>query len=108
MAGMKRGSRLWRAALAVRAQCNICTYRLVFAHALVDPLLGEPFVRARSAKKLLDSERSGLGLGFFIAKTLLERSGASLEFENREAPDRGAIVRVTWPREVFERDMEMQ
>ncbi len=78
-----------------------------FAPAVIDQL-GEPFVRARSTKKLLHSERSGLGLGFFIAKTLLERSGASLEFENREAPERGAIVRVTWPREDFERDMELQ
>lgn len=78
-----------------------------FAPAVIDQL-GEPFVRARSTKKLLNSERSGLGLGFFIAKTLLERSGASLEFENREAPERGAIVRVTWPREEFERDMELQ
>lgn len=78
-----------------------------FAPAVIDQL-GEPFVRAHSTKKLLNSERSGLGLGFFIAKTLLERSGATLEFENREAPDRGAIVRVTWPREVFERDMELE
>jgi two-component system sensor histidine kinase RegB len=44
----------------------------------------------------------GLGLGFFIAKTLLERSGATLEYENRTAPDRGAIVRVRWGREDFE------
>ena len=78
-----------------------------FAPAVIDQL-GEPFVRARSTKKLLNSERSGLGLGFFIAKTLLERSGATLEFENREVPQQGAIVRVTWPREEFERDMELQ
>ncbi len=78
-----------------------------FAPAVIDQL-GEPFVRARSTKKLLNSEHSGLGLGFFIAKTLLERSGASLEFDNREPPERGAIVRVTWSREGFERDMELQ
>jgi two-component system sensor histidine kinase RegB len=44
----------------------------------------------------------GLGLGFFIAKTLLERSGATLEFENRAPPDRGATVRVRWGRSDFE------
>ena len=32
------------------------------------------------------AEPSGLGLGFFIAKTLLERSGATLTFENRSLP----------------------
>jgi two-component system sensor histidine kinase RegB len=44
-----------------------------------------------------------LGLGFFIAKTLLERSGAAVTLENRQWPQRGAVVRITWPREAFER-----
>jgi two-component system sensor histidine kinase RegB len=64
--------------------------------------LGEPYVRSRSAKKMGTGERSGLGLGFFIAKTLLERSGATLDYENREPPETGAVVRVTWRRDVFE------
>jgi two-component system, sensor histidine kinase RegB len=34
---------------------------------------------------------------------LLERSGATLDFENRAFPDRGAIVRVRWGRNDFER-----
>jgi two-component system sensor histidine kinase RegB len=42
-------------------------------------------------------------LGFFIAKTLLERSGATIEFENRAYPDRGAVIEVRWPRTDFER-----
>jgi two-component system sensor histidine kinase RegB len=50
----------------------------------------------------VDSEAGGLGLGFFIAKTLLERAGATLEFENRAAPKRGAVVRVRWGRGDFE------
>lgn len=75
-----------------------------FAPAVIDQL-GEPYVRAQSTKKLRSSERSGLGLGFFIAKTLLERSGATLEFDNREAPDSGAIVRVSWSRDDFERGL---
>ncbi|WP_349358911.1 ActS/PrrB/RegB family redox-sensitive histidine kinase [Stappia sp.] len=40
----------------------------------------------------------GLGLGFFIAKTLLERTGADLRLRNRTPPARGAVVRVAWPR----------
>ena len=44
----------------------------------------------------------GLGLGVFIAKTLLERSGARVVFANRTFPDHGAVVKVTWPRAKFE------
>lgn len=47
----------------------------------------------------------GLGLGLFIAKTLLERGGALMEFSNRPAPASGASVRMTWLREVFEADL---
>jgi two-component system sensor histidine kinase RegB len=43
-----------------------------------------------------------MGLGFFIAKTLLERSGATVALENRPAPTSGAIARVSWPRQAFE------
>ena len=32
----------------------------------------------------------GLGLGLFIAKTLLERSGASIEFRNSQERGEGA------------------
>jgi two-component system, sensor histidine kinase RegB len=39
-----------------------------------------------------------MGLGFFIAKTLLERSGADVSLANKPAPDHGAIVRISWPR----------
>ena len=71
-----------------------------FAPDVIDSI-GEPYVTTRS-KPIRDSERSGLGLGFFIAKTLLERSGATLEFENRGPPDTGAIIRISWKREKFE------
>ena len=49
--------------------------------------IGEPYVTSRR-RPPGDSEESGLGLGFFIAKTLLERSGAALAFLNRPAPSR--------------------
>jgi len=52
-----------------------------------------------------DEEPNGLGLGFFIAKTLLERSGATLSFENRAFPDRGAMIKVRWRRNEFERPL---
>ena len=51
------------------------------------------------------SETTGLGLGFFIAKTLLERSGATVDFENRAFPDRGAVIQVRWDRSDFERPL---
>ncbi len=65
--------------------------------------IGEPYVTSRRRKTAdVDSEATGLGLGFFIAKTLLERSGATLAFENRAFPERGATVRVHWSRADFE------
>ncbi len=71
--------------------------------------IGEPYVTSRRRQRANvegeGQEASGLGLGFFIAKTLLERSGATLDFENRAFPDRGAVVRVHWGRNDFERPM---
>jgi two-component system sensor histidine kinase RegB len=57
--------------------------------------LGEPYVSARGGK-------TGLGLGFFIAKTLLESTGAQVRFDNRawdSKTDRtiGAWVGAEWP-----------
>jgi two-component system sensor histidine kinase RegB len=49
-------------------------------------------------------QRRGLGLGVFIARTLLERSGARITFSNRVFPDHGAVVSIAWPRESFETD----
>ena len=64
--------------------------------------LGEPYVTSRPAQSRKKYGKiSGLGLGFFIAKTLLERSGARVELQNKPHPGHGAIVRVTWPRSVF-------
>jgi two-component system, sensor histidine kinase RegB len=69
--------------------------------------LGEPFVTTRPAQSFRQEapdEHIGMGLGFFIAKTLLERSGATLALANRQAPDVGAVVTVMWPRSKFERE----
>jgi two-component system sensor histidine kinase RegB len=76
-----------------------------FAPEIMDRI-GEPYVTSRRRDRQTgDGEASGLGLGFFIAKTLLERSGATLDFENRAFPERGAVVRVHWGRSDFERPM---
>ncbi|WP_295555762.1 ActS/PrrB/RegB family redox-sensitive histidine kinase [uncultured Hyphomicrobium sp.] len=67
--------------------------------------LGEPYVTTRGAgrkERKSGNKVSGMGLGFFIAKTLLERSGARLHLDNREAPAHGAVVRIVWPRSAFE------
>lgn len=68
--------------------------------------LGDPFVTTRSRYAVTESTRrdgtGGMGLGFFIAKTLLERSGAQVTLANRAAPETGAVVRIVWPRESIE------
>jgi two-component system, sensor histidine kinase RegB len=73
--------------------------------SLVLDALGEPYVTTRPAPhtpQSTDGAPSGMGLGFFIAKTLLERSGATVTLENRPAPASGAVAQVSWPRAVFE------
>lgn len=72
--------------------------------------IGDPFIRSRPVAEP-DSGRpeyEGMGLGLFIAKTLLERSGAELSFANATdaqstqpglAMRSGAIVEVSWPRD---------
>lgn len=66
--------------------------------------VGEPYVTTRPRRADSDdSEDTGLGLGFFIAKTLLERTGATLRFRNRALPQRGAVITLRWNRDVFER-----
>ena len=71
-----------------------------FAPEIIDHV-GEPYVTTRPSNKAT-GDHTGLGLGFFIAKTLLERTGAMLEFDNRQPPEHGAIVRIVWPRDSFE------
>ena len=65
--------------------------------------LGDPFLRSRnpSARPHYD----GMGLGLFISKTLLERTGGTVTFGNGSRPGRarratrgGAIAEVSWPR----------
>jgi two-component system, sensor histidine kinase RegB len=67
--------------------------------------VGEPYVTTRSAAERTDAnmdEGGGLGLGLFIAKTLIERSGADLTLTNAAPPSTGAVARIVWPRRAFE------
>ena len=64
--------------------------------------IGEPYLSRRRSADENQSEHSGLGLGVFIARTLLERTGAKVSFTNRVFPDHGAVVQITWPRSRFE------
>jgi two-component system sensor histidine kinase RegB len=66
--------------------------------------IGEPYVTSRMAGRKApereldpaDGKQEGLGLGFFIAKTLIEYTGGAVSAENRVGG--GAKVVVTWPR----------
>lgn len=62
--------------------------------------LGEPYLTTRP-RDPESAEPGGLGLGIFISKTLLERTGAKIRFEN-EAGDGHARVRLIWPRVALE------
>lgn len=59
------------------------------------PRLGEPYVSERGEDQLGGGD---MGLGFFIAKTLVERTGGRIATRNRVAPARGAMVQATWKR----------
>ncbi|MEM6492160.1 MAG: ATP-binding protein, partial [Pseudomonadota bacterium] len=76
-----------------------------FAASVLDRL-GEPYVsnRADTARRAAGH----LGLGVFIAQTLLEGVGAQVQYSNADAggqiqTDRGARIAIRWPRGVFER-----
>lgn len=74
--------------------------------------LGDPFVNKRR-KPSVSRRRpgyEGMGLGLFIAKTLLERSGAEMSFANGRVPGdertspgerSGAIVEARWDKSIF-------
>jgi two-component system, sensor histidine kinase RegB len=64
--------------------------------------LGDPFVTTRPGygadQEQEAGQHDGMGLGLFIAKTLLERSGASVVLSNAKHPLQGAMIQVAWPR----------
>jgi two-component system, sensor histidine kinase RegB len=62
--------------------------------------LGEPYVTTRPGAEGSRTGHIGMGLGFFIAKTLLERTGAVVTFQNGRP--HGAVVSARWPRSKIE------
>ncbi|MGL4404132.1 MAG: ActS/PrrB/RegB family redox-sensitive histidine kinase, partial [Notoacmeibacter sp.] len=65
--------------------------------------IGEPYASDRGGRDDKDHDKGGgLGLGLFIAKTLIERSGAQISFRNAIAKNLGAEIHVKWPRLAFE------
>jgi len=70
-----------------------------FAPGLLERI-GEPYISSRSRST------NHMGLGIFIAKTLLQRSGGEITFRND--PEGGAVVKIVWRRERIEiRDVEL-
>jgi two-component system sensor histidine kinase RegB len=66
-----------------------------FPHEILNQI-GEPYLRARTPRRLKSDPDAGLGLGIFISKTLLERSGAVVRFANLS--EGGAQVEMAWRR----------
>ncbi len=69
--------------------------------------LGEPWLTSRGLTSKGQGGQAaglqqGMGLGFFIAKTMLERTGASVQASNKPPPETGAVVLVRWPRAAVE------
>ena len=59
--------------------------------------IGEPYIKSKSKEV---SSNSGLGLGTFLGKTLLERQNAKLLFR-RNSDLGGAQVIITWDPKSF-------
>ena len=80
-----------------------------FPHQLLGRL-GDPFMGRRRTRPKDKSrpEYEGMGLGLFIAKTLLERSGARLQFANGtdeagyQNNSIGTVIEVRWPRSAID------
>ena len=64
--------------------------------------IGEPYLTRRDGARRSEKTGGGLGLGLFIARSLLERAQATLRFENAAPPARGAVVIAQWPRDAYE------
>ena len=76
--------------------------------------IGDPFVsyRKTSSVRSKQIEYEGMGLGLFIAKTLLERTNAKLSFSNGASGlvdglgnegQIGAVVEISWARSDIEK-----
>jgi two-component system, sensor histidine kinase RegB len=64
--------------------------------------VGEPYLSQREGARRNEEAGGGLGLGLFIARSLLERSRATIQFANATPPGKGAVVTIRWPRSAYE------
>ncbi len=67
--------------------------------------LGDPFLTTRRGRKAREGGYEGMGLGLFIAKTLLERRGATITFSNQQNDETnlpGALIEITWTPDAME------
>lgn len=78
--------------------------------------IGDPFLRSKPVFAADRPEYAGMGLGLFIAKTLLERTGAAMSFVNAAdrltkksaSPQRcGAVAEAIWPYAVLAVDRSL-
>jgi two-component system, sensor histidine kinase RegB len=72
-------------------EVKICDDGPGFSEDIIQ-VLGEPYIRSKD--KIINT-KSGLGLGTFIGKTLLERMKANVQFE-RSNKLNGAMVTIKW------------
>ena len=72
-------------------EIKVCDDGPGFSDDILD-VLGEPYIRSKN--KIINS-KSGLGLGTFIGKTLLERMKANVKFDKCPKTN-GAMVTIKW------------
>ena len=72
-------------------QVKVCDDGPGFSEDILN-VLGEPYIRS---KNKIISSKSGLGLGTFIGKTLLERMKANIKFDKCPKTN-GAMVTIKW------------
>jgi len=69
-----------------------------FEYGILDRL-GEPYVSSRRGHlSEIQIERGGMGLGFFIARSMLARDNAILKAQNKPIPEKGAHISIIWDR----------
>ena len=108
-----------RTSVLVRAEWNDAILRLVveddgkgFEPEILERI-GDPYVTSRPGTYALGntelgpsdafSVQHGMGLGFFIAKTLIEQTGGTVRAQNRERG--GARITLAWPRDAIDGEM---
>lgn len=108
-----------RTAVSIRAEWNAAWLRLVveddgpgFEPEILERI-GEPYVTSRPGTYALGntelgpsdafSGQHGMGLGFFIAKTLIEQTGGMVKAQNRQPA--GAKITLDWPRDAIDGEL---